>query len=191
MAIMRKEPSMKLYTGKGDQGTTDLLGERVAKDDPRIGLIGALDETTSQIGFGRAVASSPQTREWLEDVQRDLYRIMAELAFTDEIRPDSFRLPAERVTRLEEMTDHLSAEIELPPQFILPGDTIAGAALDVARAVARRAERDAVTLIADGVVTNPEILRYLNRLSSLLFMLARYEDREAGVTPLRAKERRA
>ncbi|MGH2559186.1 MAG: cob(I)yrinic acid a,c-diamide adenosyltransferase [Thermomicrobiales bacterium] len=179
---------MRLYTGKGDQGSTDLLGERVGKDDPRIGLIGSLDEATSQIGLGRAVATSVRTKEWLTEVQRDLYRIMAELAFSVDIRPEQYVLLAERVTRLEVLTDQLSAEVPLPPHFILPGDTLPGAALDVARTVVRRAEREAVSLAQAGVVTNPEVLRYLNRLSSLLFMLARFEDREAGVTPLRAKD---
>lgn len=179
---------MRLYTGKGDQGATDLLGARVGKDDPRIGLIGSLDEATSQVGLGRALAAAAQTKECLAETQRDLYRIMAELAFTAEIRPEKYVLPAERVARLEALTDQLSAEVPLPPHFILPGDTVPGAALDVARAVVRRAEREAVALAAANQITNPEILRYLNRLSSLLFMLARYEDREAGVTPMAAKD---
>jgi cob(I)alamin adenosyltransferase len=179
---------VRLYTGKGDQGSTDLLGDRVGKDDVRIGVIGSLDEATSQIGLGRSAATAVRTRDYLIEVQRDLYRIMAELAFTEEIRPEKYLLPAERVTRLEELTDQISADVPLPPHFILPGDTLPGAALDVARTVVRRAEREAVALATAGVITNPEILRYLNRLSSLLFMLARYEDREAGVTPLQAKD---
>jgi cob(I)alamin adenosyltransferase len=178
---------MRLYTRKGDQGQTDLLGERVDKADPRIGLIGTLDETTSQIGLGRAFATVERSKDWLADVQRDLYRIMAELAFTDELRPEKYVLPAERVQRLEEMTDQLSSEVELPREFILPGDTISGATLDVARTVARRAEREAVALSHVDQLHNPEILRYLNRLSSLLFMLARAEDLASGVTPRRAK----
>jgi cob(I)alamin adenosyltransferase len=178
---------MKLYTGKGDQGTTDVLGERVDKADPRIDLIGTLDETTSQIGAGRAFATSARTKEWLIEVQRDLYRIMAELAFTDELRPEKYVLPAERVQRLEEMTDQFSSEVELPREFILPGETIPGAMLDVARTVARRAERIAVALAHEGHLQNPEIIRYLNRLSSLLFMAARAEDQESGRTPKRAK----
>jgi cob(I)alamin adenosyltransferase len=180
---------MRLFTGKGDQGMTDLLGDRVGKNDPRIALIGELDEVTSQVGLGRAVAASDRSGEWLIEVQRDLYKIMAELAFTDELRPAGYVLSEDRVARLEELTDALSAEVELPPHFILPGDTIAGAALDVGRAVARRAERSAVALADEGLLTNPQVLRYLNRLSSFLFMLARFEDREAGVTPLRAKVR--
>jgi cob(I)alamin adenosyltransferase len=178
---------MRLFTAKGDQGMTDLLGDRVGKDHPIIALIGELDEATSQLGFARAVATSPRTGETLTEVQRDLYKIMAELAFTDEIRPASFTFSGERVTHLETLTDALSAEVELPRQFILPGDTVAGAALDVARSVIRRAERTAVGLANEGQVQNPEIVRYLNRLSSLMFMLARFEDREAGVVPLKAK----
>lgn len=178
---------MRLFTTKGDQGMTDLLGDRVGKDHPIITLIGELDEATSQLGLSRAVATSPRTRETVIEVQRDLYRISAELAFTDEIRPASFTFSGERVTRLENLTDDLSADVDLPRQFILPGDTVAGAALDVSRSVVRRAERTAVRLAKDGQIQNPEIVRYLNRLSSLLFMLARFEDREAGVVPLKAK----
>jgi cob(I)alamin adenosyltransferase len=181
---------MRLFTGKGDAGSTDLLGERVGKDDPRIGLIGALDETTSFIGFARALSGLERSNEWAIEVQRDLYQIMAELAFVDELRPDAYVLKAERVDRLEALTDQLSAEIELPRQFILPGETPAGGSFDVARTVARRAERDAVALIASGHELNPEIVRYLNRLSSLLFMLARAEEQGEGVTALRAKRRR-
>lgn len=167
---------MKMYTGRGDQGQTDLLGERVGKDDPRIDLLGELDETTSAIGLGRAHAQAPRTREALLTVQHDLYMIMAELAFTDATRPDAYRLPAERVAWLEEQTDAIAATVTLPREFVVPGDTVPGAALDVARTVARRAERVAVHLDQQGRMPNPEILRYLNRLSSLLFMLARAED---------------
>ncbi len=181
---------MRLFTGKGDAGSTDLLGERVGKDDPRIALIGALDETTSFIGFARALSGLERSNEWAIEVQRDLYQIMAELAFVDQLRPDAYVLKAERVERLEAMTDQLSSEIELPRQFIVPGETPAGGAFDVARTVARRAERDAVSLATSGHALNAEIIRYLNRLSSLLFMLARAEEQQEGVSPLRAKERK-
>ncbi len=178
---------MRLFTGKGDQGTTDLLGGRVGKDDPRIETIGALDETTSALGLARALATTERAKDLLVEVQRDLYQVMAELAFTDELRPPSLALGEERVERVGEITDALAAEVDLPPRFILPGDTGPGAALDVARAVARRAEREAVALSHAGHLSNSQILRYLNRLSSFLFVLARYEDREAGVTPTSAK----
>lgn len=179
----------RLYTGHGDTGYTDLLGDRVPKDDLRIDVLGVLDEATSAAGLGRALAGSERTKGLIAEVQRDLYRIMAELAFTDDLRPAGYALAEERVAWLERVTDELTAELTLPPSFILPGDTVPGAALDVARAVARRAERGAVHLRAAGFVGNDQILRYLNRLSSLLFILARFEDHEAGVTPQAAKAR--
>ncbi len=177
---------MRLFTGKGDGGETDLLGERVGKNDPRIALIGALDEATSSIGFARALSGQERANEWSKETQRDLYQIMAELAFVDDLRPDAYVLPAERVTRLEELTDQLTAEIELPRHFVLPGETASSAAFDVARTVVRRAEREAVALAADHPI-NREIVRYLNRLSSLLFMLARAEEAGAGTVAPKAK----
>lgn len=171
---------MRLYTGKGDQGTTDLLGARVGKSDQRIEILGELDEASASIGLARAYATQARTRALLIDTQRDLYEIMAELAYTAELRPDSRVFSVERTTWLEGETDALSNDVPLPPQFVLPGESVPGAALDVARTVARRAERVAVALGEGGHIENPEILRYLNRLSSLLFILARFEDREAG-----------
>lgn len=178
---------MRIYTAKGDTGSTDLLGERVGKDDTRIDLIGALDESTSTIGLGRAHATIAAWGEMLVQAQRDLYQIMAELAFVDELRPDAYRLPAERVAWLEESIAAIESTVSLPPQFVVPGDTVAGAALDVARTVVRRAERLAVGLDRDGQIPNPEILRYLNRLSSLLFIVARAEDLAVNDGPRLAK----
>ncbi len=180
---------MRIFTAKGDAGQTDLLGERVHKDDPRIELLGALDETTSVIGLGRAQARAGGSGDRLIAVQRDLYQIMSELAFTDDLRPDAYQFPEERVSWLEAEIARVMEEVSLPPQFVLPGDTVGGAALDVARAVARRAERAAVTLDRAGHTVNPQILRYLNRLSSLLFILARAEDAQTGDTPRLAKAR--
>lgn len=185
-----KGNTMRIYTAKGDQGQTDLLGERVAKDDPRIELLGTLDETTSAIGLGRAHATEESADETLIQAQRDLYQIMAELAFTDELRPASLHFGAERVAWLEEEIARVTATVTLPPQFVIPGDTVAGAALDVARTVARRAERLAVALSDASTINNPEILRYLNRLSSLLFILARAEDLKEGHGPRLARQKR-
>jgi cob(I)alamin adenosyltransferase len=171
-----KGTPMKIYTARGDNGQTDLLGERVTKDDPRIDLIGTLDEATSAIGLGRALAEVEGSAERLKTTQRDLYQVMAELAFTDATRPDAMRFPDDRTPWLEAELATLSAAIELPREFVLPGETVASGALDLARTVVRRAERQAVHLAGEGVIGNPEIVRYLNRLSSLLFMLARAED---------------
>jgi cob(I)alamin adenosyltransferase len=178
---------MRLYTGKGDQGTTDLLGARVSKDDLRIAVLGTLDETSAAIGLARAHATADRTKDLLIVAQRDLYEIMAELAFTEEVRPDSRSFASERVDWLERETDALGADVTLPPQFVLPGESVPGAALDVARTVARRAERLVVALHREGQVSNPTILRYLNRLSSLLFILARFEDQASGAAPRLAK----
>ena len=178
---------MRLYTAKGDAGSTDLLGARVEKDDPRIEMIGQLDETSSSLDLARSLSARRIANELVIEVQRDLYRIMAELAFTPEIRPETYSFGAERVERIGALTDELSEQIELPRQFIVPGETVSGAAFDVARTVVRRAERHAASLHRQGYLENPEILRYLNRLSSLLFILARAEDAESGESPLRAK----
>ncbi|MDQ3658029.1 MAG: ATP:cob(I)alamin adenosyltransferase, partial [Chloroflexota bacterium] len=119
------------------------------------------------------------------------YQVMAELAFTDEARPDSLHFAADRTEWLEARLETLSTTIDLPREFVLPGETAAGAALDVARTVSRRAERQAVALTRQGVIGNPEIVRYLNRLSSLLFMLARTEDlRETGHVELAKRKSR-
>jgi cob(I)alamin adenosyltransferase len=180
---------MRFYTGLGDDGTTDLLGARVAKDDPRVEALGALDETTSAIGAGRAAAVDERVREYLVAVQRDLYRIMAELAFTPDLRPDSYELTHGRVEWLEGATDQLAASVELGREFVLPGESVPGASLDVARTVARRGERQVVALAHAGHAVNPAILSYLNRLSSLLFIAARVEDAHAGRGPRPAKLR--
>ena len=167
---------MRIYTALGDTGQTDLLGARVDKDDPRIDVLGAIDETTSAMGLGRAHSQLSGTDARLATAQRDLYKVMAELAFTPELLPDSYRFEADRVSWLEAEIEIVSTSVTLPREFVLAGETVAGAALDVARAVARRTERQAVALARTGGITNPEILRYLNRLSSLLFILARAED---------------
>jgi cob(I)alamin adenosyltransferase len=176
------------YTRLGDEGYTDLLGGRVPKYDARPETYGTLDEATSCIGYARAIALSDRTRTILIDVQRDLYVMMAELAFAPEMRQGKYHMTAQHVSRLEAETDALEADVPLPPHFILPGDSPSGAMLDVARTVVRRAERLAVRLAHGGEIENEHLLAYLNRLSSLLFILGRFEDREAGVTPTRAKQ---
>jgi cob(I)alamin adenosyltransferase len=180
---------VRFYTGLGDDGTTDLLGARVAKNDPRIDALGSLDEVTSVIGLARSIATNDRVREDLVATQRDLYQIMAALAFTPELRPEVYEFAQERVDWLGAETDALAASVDLPREFILPGESEPGAALDVARTVTRRGERHVVALSHAGHEVNPTILGYLNRLSSLLFIAARIEDRAAGSDPKRAKVR--
>lgn len=178
---------MPFYTRLGDQGYTDLLGGRVPKYDDRPEAFGTIDEATSSIGFARAIALSERTRTILVDVQRDLYLMMAELAFTPEMTQGKYHMTLEHVQRVERETDQLEADVSLPPHFILPGDSASGAALDVARTVVRRAERLVVRLAHESGLENEQVLAYLNRLSSLLFILGRFEDQAAGVTPMKAK----
>src|SRR5688572_20890143 len=101
---------MRLYTRRGDLGETDLLGERVAKDDPRVDLIGELDETTSLLGLARSFVESERVESIVIDVQRDLYRIMADLAFVTDVRPAGYETSKEWVERIEGVTDTLTAE---------------------------------------------------------------------------------
>jgi cob(I)alamin adenosyltransferase len=173
----------KLYTARGDDGYTGLLGGgRVPKYDPRPEAYGTLDEASSAMGLARATVKSERSRSLLLESQRHLYCIMTELAATPD-NAERFRcLGKEHVAWLEAQTDALGAEVTLPGEFIVPGDSLPGATLDVARAVVRRAERLVAKLMHGGLVTNEQIARYLNRLSSLLFVMARYEDALAGVS---------
>ena len=133
------------------------------------------------------MTTSKRASEILVDLQRDLYRVMADLAFVTDTRPSGYETNKEWVERIEALTDRLTSEVELPRQFVLPGETQASAALDVARAVVRRAERQAVHLFRAKVVTNEQIVAYLNRMSSLLFVLARLVEAELGAHAEQAK----
>lgn len=175
------------YTRKGDTGYTDLLGDRVPKYHARPETYGTIDEATSFLGMARATATTERTKEIILQIQRDLYLMMAELAFAPEMEQHKFEMSQAHVDWVENETDQLSEEVELPPHFIIPGDTLSGATLDSARGVIRRAERLAVRLFHEQEIRNEELIAYLNRLSSLLFILARFEDHVAGITPTKAK----
>jgi cob(I)alamin adenosyltransferase len=180
---------MPLYTRTGDDGTTGLLGEdRVSKDHPRIEALGALDEASAALGLARASCLTPQTPPILREAQRDLYKLMAEVAATPENADKFHGIDAARVTWLEEQADAINKLVSLPKEFILPGDTPSGAALSLARAVIRRAERRVTELFALEELSNPELLRYINRLSSLCFVLELLENQTAGKSTSLAKE---
>ena len=180
---------MTFYTSKGDDGTTSLLGEgRVAKYHARIEAVGTLDESTAALGLARAQCADSHSGLVLLQAQRDLYRLMAEVAASPE-NAEQFRfIDSTRIAWLEEQTDALSKLVEMPKEFILPGDSVAGAALSLARTITRRAERRVVELFDAGEVTNPDLQRYLNRLSSLCFVLELLENRAAGHKTTLAKE---
>ena len=179
---------MILYTGAGDTGYTSLLGqEKVPKYDLRPEAYGTVDEASSFMGLVRAEpAASERTRQLILEAQRDLWMLMGELASAPDVQLPK-RLTADRVTWLETEIDKLGVEIPPLNQFVLPGETIVSARLDVARAVVRRAERWVARLMHEGHLENNEIIRCLNRLSSLLFALARYEEHLAGHKPALTK----
>jgi cob(I)alamin adenosyltransferase len=173
---------VKLYTRTGDTGETSLFGgTRARKDDPRVDAYGEVDELNAWLGLARASSIDPELATALQHLQRDLFALGAQLADpADKIaaRVTKAALVDDDVARLERLIDKM--EDELPPlrRFILAGGAPAGAALHVARTVCRRAERRIVAL--DPPV-DPVLLRYVNRLSDLLFVLARVANHRAGV----------
>ncbi len=172
----------KVTTGGGDTGYTSLLGEqRVPKYDSRPEAFGTVDEATSALGLARAHSNDPKVREIILTTQRDLYILMAELATPPENREAvGFRIADDRITWLEEIERELKDEVEIPNKFIIPGDSVVGATLDLARTVIRRAERLTARLEHQGALGETHALRYLNRLSDLIFILARYVEAKSG-----------
>jgi len=170
--------------GSGDDGTTGLFGhERVPKDHLRPEAYGTIDEATSALGVAKCAGVAERTRELIEDAQQDLYYIMGEIATTDEnLAKPTVIVGQAQVDKVDVACSEVEAAIKVPNQFVLPGGCMASAQLDVARTIVRRAERVCVRLVREGVSTNGSIVRYLNRLSTLLYLLARYEDERAGVT---------
>lgn len=172
----------KVTTGGGDTGYTSLLGEqRVPKYDVRPETFGTVDEATSALGLARALTHDETAQATILHMQRDLYVLMAELATPPEHQAAvGMRVTAEQVAWLETTEEALKQEVEIPNKFIIPGDSPDGAALDVARTIIRRAERMVARLTHEGVTTNGEVLRYLNRLSDVVFILARYLEAKQG-----------
>lgn len=173
---------MKIYTRTGDAGQTSLFdGTRVSKADARVGAYGDVDELNAWLGFARANLRDPELDGELTRIQRDLFALGARLADPAETiaaRVTKASVTEADVTRLEQLIDRL--EGELPPlrHFILAGGSPAGAALHVARTVCRRAER---CIVALDPPVDPVLLRYVNRLSDLLFVLARAVNHGARV----------
>ncbi len=185
---------MKIYTKRGDDGTTGLLyGGRVAKDDLRTQVYGTLDEVVSALGLARSAGVVPRVEDIVVRLQRELFVVGAQLATAVEnqskLQEGVSKIAPEMTERIEADIDALVGEHPLPLEFVLPGATQGAAALDLARSIARRAERAAVTMNHITPVPDPEVLRYLNRLSDLLFALARYEEADRGTraTPSRAR----
>lgn len=176
--------TLKIYTKTGDGGDTGLFGGgRVPKDHPRVEAYGDIDELNAVIGQARAAEMMPRIDEVLAPVQRDLFALGALLATPDRDRMreqlEKARISDARVAQLEQAIDDGEAELEPLKAFILPGGTPKAAALHVARTVCRRAERAVIRLQHETEVP-PIVIVYLNRLSDLLFVLARVANRRAG-----------
>lgn len=169
---------MKIYTRKGDDGTTGLLfGDRVQKDSPQPTAYGAVDEAQALIGVARATAEpGGELDRMLVGIERDLWVLMAELATApakrDRLTAGQNLVTAEMVEALEVLIDSVMERFDPPTEFVVPGQNMTAAHLDVARTVVRRSERDAVTASVDGSFVGP----YLNRLSDLLWALARWQE---------------
>jgi cob(I)alamin adenosyltransferase len=175
----------KIYTRTGDRGETSLHGgDRVTKDDSRVTAYGSVDELNARLGVAMATEPEDFESELLQGVQRDLFKIGSRLASPNPEKVSRALhkavIPPERITDLESAIDRTEAELEPLKQFVLPGGTLKAAHLHAARTVCRRAERHVVRLNRQDPV--PEgILQYLNRLSDLLFVLARVANRRGGV----------
>jgi len=191
-------------TGRGDDGSTGLLfgGERIAKDDPRTEAYGSIDEAVAALGLARAELGAkarygtvPGPLGGLADlvlrIQRELFVAGAELATTpeawDRLREGETRVSAEMLTGIDALLAEVETAIEMPREFVVPGETRTSAALELARTILRRAERRVVTLDRAGMVPGRYLLPYLNRLADLVWVLARAaEQAEARVaTPAR------
>lgn len=176
--------TLRIYTKTGDKGDTGLFGGgRVPKDHPRVEAYGDIDELNAFVGLARAAEPMPRVDEVLAPVQRDLFALGALLATPDRDKMqeqlEKARISEARIAQLEQAIDDCEHELEPLKAFILPGGTPKAAALHVARTVCRRAERAVISLQREAEVP-PVVLIYLNRLSDLLFVLARVATRRAG-----------
>lgn len=179
---------MKIYTKTGDDGSTGLLyGGRVRKNDPRTEAYGTTDEAVAALGLARSLGPAAEgLADLILSVQRDLFVVGAELATASEnaakLTPEVSKVTEKMVTRLEQVIDQLVERSPLPEEFIVPGEAQVGAALDLARAIVRRAERHVVGMIESDIAVDEVVVRYLNRLSDLLFTAARTEESARGAS---------
>ena len=183
---------MRIYTRKGDGGTTGLLygGARVSKADQRTDAYGTTDEAVSALGLARASLPAGDLRDLVLRLQRELFVVGAELATHVERRSrltdGVSRVTSSMTEALERDIDALEVEYPMPKEFVIPGESMPGAALDLARTSVRRAERRCVALAAAGGLPESQVVPYLNRLADLLFVMARAAD--GGFRPVREGE---
>ena len=179
MPARPRRPSARVTTRTGDGGETSLFGkERVRKTDPRIEALGDLDETQAAIGLARSLAPRSSLGRQLLELQRGLYLLMAEVATPQgNLGRLKERLDGAAVARLDEVLETLKKSTPIEGRFVIPGENRIAASLDQARTVARRAERHVVECVDGGYVSGAVLLPWLNRLSDVLFVLARASER--------------
>mgnify|MGYP001121411428 CR=1 FL=1 len=173
----------RIYTRTGDKGETSLIsGQRVKKSDWRVAVLGELDELNSSIGVAISFLSLEEIQAVLNRIQNELFTVGAEIATKNHSgKPTNFSITEESVKRLEEQIDKFSEGLAPLKDFILPGGSQPSAFLHLARSICRRAER-ALVILAEKEHVRDVLLKYLNRLSDLLFVLARLVNQELGVT---------
>ena len=184
---------VKIYTKTGDDGTTGLLyGGRISKADPRTDAYGTTDEAVAVMGLARSLNPKAEgLGDLLLDLQRQLFVVGAELATDssnkDKLQPGVSKVTDEMVSQLEQRIDDIVTRSPLPDYFVVPGNNQVSAVLDLARSVVRRAERAVVALVNDQVLEHGPVVLFLNRLSDLLFALARYEESAGGTQAPRSR----
>lgn len=177
------------YTGQGDSGDTGFLGKgRISKASLRMEAIGSVDEATAALGLARSLTTVPRIGEILLVIQKQLYQLMSELAADPKNAAIFDYITPDHVNELENAVEELENETQMPSGFIIPGASQASAVFSLARAIVRRAERRVVALLDEGSVTKPVLGAYLNRLSSLLFVMEVAESTSSGDGVHLAKE---
>jgi cob(I)alamin adenosyltransferase len=182
---------MSIATKRGDGGQTGLAGGiRVSKTHPRVECYGTIDELISQMGFARSICQDAEVRERVKSIQQELYKVGSAIATPPESKKTPPEITAAMVDALEAEVHRIEAEPGVLGDWSLPGELPDAAALDVARTVCRRVERLAAALMEGGVIQNPNILAYLNRLSDLLWLFGRLlEARQKVDSSLRPKDK--
>jgi len=177
------------YTGKGDAGDTGYLGEgRISKTSLRVEAVGSVDEASAALGLARSLSENEKTRSIVFYIQKKLYLLMSELSASPAAAEQFDKINEDDLDWVEQQIANLEKDVDLPREFIIPGECPASGALSLARTVIRRAERRTVALLASGEISKPVLISYLNRLSSLIFILEVYEATQTGRGIRLAKE---
>jgi cob(I)alamin adenosyltransferase len=179
--MSEESPGAEVTTRTGDLGQTGLLGpDRVSKTDLRIEALGALDEASSALGLARSLCDDVATNGLVIELQQGLYTAMAQVAALGTKGENRFTVGVEDVARLEAIEDDLKRTVSVGKSFVIPGGSQGGAALDLARTIVRRGERQVVALTESGLLNDEQLGRWMNRLSDVVFVLARRVDGTEG-----------